>query len=66
MMNTHNPCQACANRDRLRKILQARVAIHQRETESLYRDIMTVPVDQLPQVQAEVDRLLGQMGAPSR
>lgn len=60
--NVDNPCRACANRDRLRKTLQAKVAIRQREIESLFRDIQTVPVDELPKVASEVERLFGRAG----
>lgn len=54
-----SPCTRCEERDRLRSDLLNRVQIHQRETESLFRDVQEASSASLPLFAAEVERLVG-------
>jgi plasmid stability protein len=56
-MSTNNPCTACQDRARLRRQLEETVSRHLRSMESLHRDILTATSDELPGLQADVERL---------
>jgi hypothetical protein len=56
-----NPCMACQHRARLREQLQSQLTIHMREIESLYRDIEAATSHDLPEIQAEVERIVGRV-----
>jgi hypothetical protein len=56
-----NPCMACQHRAYLQAqdALQAKLQRHMRVIESLSRDIITATPQELPLVEAEVERTIG-------